>query len=1436
MALYVFITKECQADAREHGFEVELRRFAERIEAEQRVTLFDSYPPPYLKKRFTRQIRLLAADRHFGEHVVVCFYRLLVRGGREYNDFKDNPLKFGDQHLAPLAADTTLQRWLQEKLIEPPPQPKPEPSALERTYLWEVLATPSSSAGDVFVCESRDWVDMVQNKKVNTLLHRVLDGLLAIADRELKTPQATEVSLSEPAGWSVLLRHFPQLRKFFLAAVFTPDTERRKSQLKDKYKKVLDESACVSEDDILRMSVRTYPIELLLDEEAWLKAERDEAANLALSPEETRTLESVHSMTRETAASGFPLFINGRAGSAKSTILQYLFGDYLQNYMAKGIGTDAKGPLYLTCSTTLLERSKQVVTSRLACSYRYMEHKRDLDDATRQKIDRAAAVCFQEFHGFLTSLLTSEERTQSFRPDRYVDYPKFKDLWAVKFRADREARRLYPHDICWHVIRTYIKGLSIDGYIDPEEYEELPKDERTISSESFERIYGRVWNNWYKALNEDLTWWDDQDLVRYLLSSERLRAEHPAVFADEAQDFTRIELEALFRLCVFSDRRLSPQELSRVPFAFAGDPFQTLNPTGFRWDAIKASFVDKFVKALDPAQQSQMKDLNYTELGFNYRSSASIVKVCNTIQALRSVLFDIPNLKPQSTWQYEEAAPPQVWFDRGDPDVARLLKEQADVTIIVPCEEGEEAEFVARDAFLKAVVSTDDVGVPKNVLSAIRSKGNEYERVVLYGFGVDSCASQLLRPLDDNVTFTREEQLTLEYFVNRLYVAASRARRRLYVIDSQEGLTSLWRLFTDPETQKKLTKRIRRYQDDWVNNLGILQQGTPDHWVSEGDDLEKLADQKWLDGRSRRDSYLLRQAAMAYQALRKEKMANECMALALRFEGKLKASGDLYLQQEAYDEALRSYWMGKEFGAVTDLSRRVARLSGTLEARFADFFSRTATVPAGAALLKEIVERLNVEEFRVCVLSDNLWLTAVSRLVDTLAERVPSGDFAEDWRVVDGELQTLVKKGITSRPSGEARIAFEVGDYGRAARLWEKTGETNHELYRKARRALLMRLVLDGQDADLTQEEKREAAIGLADSGRMEEACRILVLIGDRPGLVRLVQKQSPASAGPYLLDLFRVMIRSAEWSDLVLLLRDGKLRGEEAALSKHLEALLRDRPWYFHATVIVELSLSKALVEADNRKVKQPVSEYLKRTCFEDLATLVKYLNPEVVGAALERAGRDIECLQFYERVIRHEDFDEERRRRARVRWVKCKLRQSEREEAYGQKRMANKHAEEASNREREWDIREDELLTDYPDVGSFLAMKARRPLQDVTPANSIVALSPTGERRSEEVQKEQPVAPESRQPAVLNWRIDDLEIQFSPEEGRLNLSRGTQTAGIRLQNRKCASMDVEFSEVDGIFTCVAWNMTVDLSHVDKDGKLQLHLPSQHLTLQITV
>jgi hypothetical protein len=66
--------------------------------------------------------------------------------------------------------------------------------------------------------------------------------------------------------------------------------------------------------------------------------------------------------------------------------------------------------------------------------------------------------------------------------------------------------------------------------------------------------------------------------------------------------------------------------------------------------------------------------------------------------------------------------------------------------VILPCEEGEEMEYLKADSVLSACFPNTDDKVP-NVLSAVAAKGLEFDKVVLYNFG-DKCPIDICNPPD----------------------------------------------------------------------------------------------------------------------------------------------------------------------------------------------------------------------------------------------------------------------------------------------------------------------------------------------------------------------------------------------------------------------------------------------------------------------------------------------------------------------------------------------------------------------------------------------------------------------------------------------------------------------------------------------------------------
>lgn len=1413
MSLFVYVTDECRKDIQKYSLGADVDRFTQRLLQAQQTNLFDPFPPPYLKKRFLRQIRLIASQQRFGEHLVVIFLRLLVRGDDEYKDgFLKDPKTYGAKHLASLYDIERIEDWLEEQIKVAPSPDKPEPTDDERRYLWDVLGRQVMSGSEVFVCESEDWVKSISDKRLRRKLVLLADPILVASEKGTEQEDCV-ISIPNRNDLRVIGRYFPEHAKLFLAALLLDPSEESERAVRKRYEPLLAAPYTeVTDQLILQYSMRAYPHELLLDENLWIDVELDEASNLALSPEETAILESVHNFSNSDTSVGFPLFINGRAGSGKSTILQYLFADYLRLYLELQPISSLKYPIYFAYSNDLLQRSWRVVSSLLNCGYEYlMRHEGGSQFIDPDKQKDVLEKCFRDFHTFLYSQLAPEAKSGGFSRSAYVDYTRFRLLWQEKFGRDPKAIKSYGADICWHVIRSYIKGLSVDGYLDPEEYDEQPDGERTVSTETFKVIYDRVWENWYKPLCEDGRCWDDQDLARKLLDDDIIRAEYPAIFCDEAQDFTRLELEVLFRLSLFSERRLTAHELNRVPFAFAGDPFQTLNPTGFRWDAIKSAFVLKFVSSLNPTAMSGITDLNYQELSFNYRSTKNVVRLCNGIQALRSVLFDIPNLKPQTNWHYEHSSPMPVWFPIGTNETLDALKQEADLTIILPCQEGEEIKFVEQDEFLSSAVQRDDTGVPRNVLSATRAKGLEFKRVALYGFGENSFPD-LLKPIFDekNSADPPEKALPREYFVNKLYVAASRPKRQLVVIDTANGMNALWRFATDTDVQEAVISKLRHERDLWRDNIGMLQAGEAQSWSSDRDDLTDIAVRYEHEGQVSKDPYLLRQASLLYQNTNDRFKAKQCLAFALLYEQKYGRAGDTFVECNDIESALSAYWEGSEHKSIIGLGENptAAHILSRIEYRVCEFLTtKNVSAESGLNLLKLIEDRMAGETYLDRALSSQAWSGAIESILDQLLRTKRIEGSGSTWQEIAESAERLLNKGFRLSRSIIGMLFYRAEQWKRAISYWSTYKDTQTEQYREASARAIISEIEDGHRSSLSREEAQEVAGFYQQNKQYAEAVKYWTQVGDERSMATICGIALTARDYDAALEAVKsateIFVRQGRWPQFIALLSERRWN----LLSKDKRAALRTLMDAHHNELVARATLALAqseLLPAAEASSLRAISDILKISFIENASGWAPNITPEVAGAAIERAGRDIDALKFYENVIASLAFSAEQKQRAQKRWVKVKQRQAAREQRR-RKDAGLRHAAEAEERIKAWGIADPESIPEFPVIKGFTKPINRKGIPATLP--------------SSEASREQQTV----------WQMGDLAFRYSRPAQRVNIEHQAtlETAIVRIAERKCISDDMHVIEVSGnepVFLYAHWMLRCDLTKVES-GVIEFYL-----------
>jgi hypothetical protein len=928
MAIVVHINPGCEAQAKKHGQLDVVRRVADEIERKQSIDNLDKHlPSPVVEKHIGRSYRLYGVEilHRDGEHRVVCFSEFFAKGEkpefhRELEDERTKAAFIAKSAIPEVQRDVLIRKKLAEGVKERLPV-----SEAEQQYLK--IARPTLHQDEQFIFESRDWVECLRKGDAREFLRTIAKHIYDLLCLE-PSQRCEGTRFPKNSDHGLLYRQFKS--GLFLVGPLGIPGAASESELRERYSSLLEGDENATDETLRKNSIRAYPESVGWIVDIWVnvqKGERD--ANLALSPEESELLSSILTPGKE--RNKYPLFINGRPGSGKTTILQYLFSDLLDFHLNSDEPLP-NPPLYLTYSTALLDRARKTVANILKCDYRRQTKTSNPNIDGKEGRD-AFNRSFNSFRGLMLEQLDSGSRSR-YLSSGYVDFPRFRNLWARHVARDNnipsELRK--SPELAWHAIRTFIKGhlppepVSDDstseyGDFTPERYLALPKRQKSIDEDVFRAIYQKIWHGWYRKICNQQCLWDDQDLAMEVLRLEADISKYPVIFCDEAQDFTSNELAVILKLSLFSSRAVPNHYLSSIPFAFAGDPFQTLNPTGFDWNALSDGFRENILSELDPLGRHKLK-INFQELSYNYRSAEPIVRLCNLVQLIRGLLFDISGLSPQQTWKNEAAAAPS-FFEIEELKTTDALRAEENLVIIVPTQDESEGDYIKEDATLKAVALRDGE-IVRDIFSPMRAKGMEFQRVAVYKFG-DYCIRNhpALVELLTNPHPTKlkdRDRLAFEYFVNRLYVAISRARSRLLIVDTRDAMERFWK-FAGGTGYDQLIKQYR--SKTWKStDLGSISSGEETFWSEEKDDPKDLGDQYYEIGINSRDSYTLDRAEQKFLLAGEGTWAAKAKAWSRHFREEYFEAAEIFEKIGDVGEALENYWLAESFKEYVALARR----------------------------------------------------------------------------------------------------------------------------------------------------------------------------------------------------------------------------------------------------------------------------------------------------------------------------------------------------------------------------------------------------------------------------------------------------------------------------------------------------------------------------------
>jgi len=767
-----------------------------------------------------------------------------------------------------------------------------------------------------------------------------------------------------------------------------------------------------SKDSISRRAYRAYPEWTFRSFDDWYPIQKSkEFSNLSLTNEQIHFFDNFK----------FPYYINGQAGSGKSTMLYYIFANTFYYKCQDEIKGDI---IFLTENESLLKHSKDAVFDLLTNN---SEFKVPIELANQCSNNH-----FNSFKKFLFEMLPEGDK-YCFKDSKYLNFSKFKQLYEnsnlPKHIIDR-----YSAEESWFTIITYVYGYNLNNKICSKNYiATIPKKSQIISIKKFIGIEKHVLPFYEKLIHEE-EYWDKLKIIRHINENVLIKKKYSVIVCDEAQDFCRVELRFILRLSKYLEYDLSKTD--QVPIVFAGDPNQTVNPTGFRQGEMTSMLYEELQEIAKFNNQIQ----NYNP-SFNYRSAQPVVSLANFVQYHRMKNLGIIQVKPQ------EAKRPNIDNDKTfnvflnynsietnlelKIDLIKKLKHKI---FIIPVNSQEKEEYIKKHNLLSLI---DDV----EVKTSVEAKGAEYEQVVLFGFG-EYFAEKLINISKNKSDI--EELFKRGFFFNKLYVGLTRAQTELLIIDSEHSKELFWKeLVNNVNITTTKWGVLNEYKSDTIlYNPGTIKDKIS---ASSEENAIKNAEQDKKQGLYDSNPARLKVAAKQFIKIGKKEEGYECLALAEEINENWQSAANFYLNPifklPKYEKAAICLFRGRFFNEL------ISRIGNNYKSISQDIRIIISRLINGEKIMKQDIDLLSKNKKLLIEIIENLeWR---GELVNQFILSARTVQISEQKKEFVKILEEIANSNDLNLWKEIGNIRFDLKHYKEAIDAWNEIGffENNEKYY-----------------------------------------------------------------------------------------------------------------------------------------------------------------------------------------------------------------------------------------------------------------------------------------------------------------------------------------------------------------------------------------------------
>jgi hypothetical protein len=482
--------------------------------------------------------------------------------------------------------------------------------------------------------------------------------------------------------------------------------------------------------------------------------------------------------------------------------------------------------------------------------------------------------------------------------------------------------------------------------------------------------------------------------------------------------------------------------------------------------------------------------------------------------------------------------------------------------------------------------------------------------------------------------------LPLQYHINKTYVAVSRTKRKLYILDDNIGINNLWRVTQNSDLIKLYLSKINEKKEQWnSSHLETYKEGSRTDFSDKvTDNQEETAKQLMEKGLSSKQPYLLGQAARIFANLNNSQNSAKCKGYAEIFDEK-----NYFLAGEYFCEGGWTELAVQAFLLANNLPNDKAGLNKIIEISTSDSLRDTVSYYVALAFCRTTIE--SVDALIDFFLKDeplqfdkyfphDTMKKIMSGVVDTcLRQLVDRKQISES--LLEGTVTLYQRKSISIQPDLIALMAFSLSKYKLAVEYWDMSRKKDEENYKIAQTQLKdfpdnIAVLFSSKDYAKIASEYKKYEGKLSDDAlvivvqalffenKHDEAFDAIVNIHSAAQLEKITQACSSCFHSKEK-EILSVCVRisdifSESWHK-VLRLIDSAKNGDI-------------NPFY----VAIALARTNGLPSTPPTTQKL-ISDFLEREFIRKFENVPESLVFDI-GTAIEKAGRRIDALKYYELV----------------------------------------------------------------------------------------------------------------------------------------------------------------------------------------------------------